>query len=120
MDHMEMNHAISQFLGVCHKISHEKDDRDFYYTAELLTTELISGYSIHDWLRDSEVSQQEKAFFRTIINRKQLIKGSDFSGSELIVEVECGKKLTAVGCLVAYESESYVVSMKLRKLSEHM
>lgn len=111
MDRMEMNHAISQFLGVCHKISHEKDDRDFYYTAELLITELISGYSIHDWLRDSEVSQQEKAFFRTIINRKQLIKGSDFSGSELIVEVECGKKLTAVGCLVAYESESYVVSM---------
>ena len=29
MDRMEMNHAISQFLGVCHKISHEKDDRDF-------------------------------------------------------------------------------------------
>ena len=40
-----------------------------------------------------------------------MLYGSDFSGSELIVEVECGKKLTAVGCLVAYESESYVVSM---------
>ena len=111
MDRVEMNHAISQLLRVCHKLFHEKDDRDFYYTAELLTTELISGYTIHDWLQNSEVSQQEKAFFRMIINRKQLIKGTDFPGSELIVEVECGEKLTAVGCLAAYESESYVVSM---------
>lgn len=116
LDRVEMNHAISQLLRVCHKLFHEKDDRDFYYTAELLTTELLSGYTIHDWLQDSEVSQQDKAFFRTIINRKQLISGTDFPGSELIVEVGCGERLTAVGCLAAYESESYVVSLNTSAL----
>ncbi|MCM1541230.1 MAG: hypothetical protein NC121_08210 [Blautia sp.] len=111
MNREEMNHAVSQLLKTCRKLFHEKGDRDFYYTAELLTTELISGYTIHDWLQDSGVSQQEKAFLRTIINRKQLIDGMDFPGSELIVEVEGGEKISAVGCLAAYESESYVVSM---------
>ena len=107
----EMNHAISQWLKVCQKLFHEKDDRDFYYTAELMTKELISGYTIHDWLSDSKVSQQEKAFFRTIVNRKQLISGMDFPESELIVETDDGEGIRAVGCLAAYESESYVISM---------
>lgn len=111
MNRVEINHAISQLLRVCQQLFHEKGDRDFYYTAELLTTELISGYTIHDWLQNSEVPQQEKAFLRTIINRKQLIQETDFWGGELIVEVECGERITAVGCLAAYESESYVVSM---------
>lgn len=111
MNREDINRAISQLLKVCQKLFHEKDDRDFYYTAELLTKDLISGYTIHDWLQDSEVSQQEKAFFRTIINRKQLIKEMDFPGSELIIEVNNGKKISAVGCLAAYELESYVVSM---------
>ena len=111
MNREEMNHAISHFLKVCQKLFHEKGDPNFFYTTELLTKELISGYTIHDWLKSSEVSQQEKAFFRMIINRKQLIKGTDFLGSELIVEVGNGEKISAVGCLAAYESESYVVSM---------
>lgn len=116
MNREEMNHAISQLLKVCQKLFHDKDDRDFYYTADLLTKELISGYTIHDWLQDSEVSQQEKAFFRTIINRKQLISEVDFPGSELIVEADSGEKVSAVGCLAAYESEGYVISMNTSAL----
>lgn len=116
MNREEINYAISQLLRVCQKLFHEKEDRDFYYTAELLTRELISGYTIHDWLRNSEVSQQEKAFFRTIINRRQLINEVDFPGSELIVEVDSGEKISAVGCLAAYESESYVISMNTSAL----
>lgn len=112
----EIKHVISQWLKVCQRLFHEKDDRDFYYTAELLTKELISGYTIHDWLHDSKVSQQEKAFFRTIINRKQLIKEMDFPGSELIVETDEGERVNAVGCLAAYESESYVISMNTSEL----
>lgn len=111
MTREEINRAVSQLLRVCQKLSHEQGDRDFYYTEELLTMELTSGYTIHDWLQDSGVSQKEKAFFRTIINRKQLIRGTDFPGSELIVETGGGEKVTAVGCLAAYESESFVVSM---------
>lgn len=98
-DREDVNCVISQFLRVCQKIFHEREDRDFYYTAELLTKELISGYTIHDWFQDSKVPQQEKAFLRTIINRRQLIKGTDFPGSELMVKVSGDEKISAVGCL---------------------
>lgn len=107
----DMKNIISQWLKVCQKIFHEKGERDFYYTSELMTEELASGYTIHDWLQDSSVLQNEKAFFLTIINRGHLIKESDFPGSELIVGINEGKKCKAVGCLAAYESESYVISM---------
>ena len=106
MNHADVNHAISQMLKVCQKLFHEKGDRDFYYTTELLTEDLVSGYKIYDWLQDSGIPQQEKAFFRTIINRKQLIEEKDFPGSELIIESDDGEKNRAVGCLAAYELES--------------
>ena len=107
----EINSIISQFLKICNKIFREKGDMDFYYAEELMTGELTTGYTIHDWLQDSHVSHQEKAFFRTIINRKQLIQESDFLESELLVELGEHKKTKAMGCLAAYEWESFVVSM---------
>lgn len=111
MNREEIKCAVSRLLKICHKLFHEKADRNFYYTPELMTKELISGYTFIDWLHDSEVSQQEKAFFRMIINRRQLINETDFPGSELIVELDGGEKVSAVGCLAAYESESWVLSM---------
>ena len=116
MNREDINHAVSQMVKVCQKLFHEKGDRDFYYTAELMTKEFASGYTVHDWLKNPEVSQQERAFFRTIINRKQVIDAMDFPGSELIVEAGNGEKVSAVGCLAAYESESYVVSMNTSAL----
>lgn len=106
----EMKGIMSGFLKICNKIFREKGDMDFYYAEELLTGELMSGYDIHDWLQDPYVPQREKAFFRTILNRGQLISEKDFPRSELLVEV-CGQKQGTVGCLMAYEMENYVVSM---------
>lgn len=111
MSREEIRQEVSQLLKVSRKLFHEKGDRDFYYTEALLMKDLTEGYTIYDWLHDSDVPQQEKAFFRMIINRKQLIGALDFPGSELIVEVGNGEKCSAVGCLAAYESESYVISM---------
>lgn len=108
----EINEMISEFLKICHKIFLEKGDMNFYYTAALMTNELIPGYTLHDWFQNSQVPQREKAFFRTMINRRQLIKEQDFLGSELLVETDEGQQVNAVGCLMAYELESYVVSMR--------
>ncbi|MDE7416567.1 MAG: DUF677 domain-containing protein [Lachnospiraceae bacterium] len=116
MNREDIKQAISQLLKVCHKLFHEKDDKDFYYAGELLAETVESGYTIHDWLRDSEVPQKEKAFFRMILNRGHFIKEMDFPGSELFVEVNDGEKIRAVGCLAAYESESFVVSMNTSHL----
>ncbi len=116
MKREDIRNAVSQLLKVCQKLFHEKGDRDFYYIADLWTKDLTAGYSISDWLKDAEVSQQEKSFLRTILNRKQTIQGTDFPGSELIVAISEGENASAVGCLAAYESESFVVSMDTLRL----
>jgi hypothetical protein len=113
------NHIVSQLIKLCHKISHEKRDRDIYYTEEFMREGFSQGGVIERWLHDSGVPQQEKAFFRTIVNRRQLICEEDFLGSEFIVKTEAGEKKKAVGCLAAYEWESYVVSMDTSDLWEN-
>lgn len=107
----DVNRVVSQFIALCHKISHGFGDRDFYYAKELLEGEWIPGYKIYDWLKDPNTPQREKAFFRMMINRKQIIQKEDFLGSEFVVKVGNGEKREAIGCLAAYEHESYVVSM---------
>lgn len=107
----EANQIISKFLKVCHEIANKNDDHDFYYTEDLFTAEIAPEYTIHRWLLDSRIPQNEKAFLRTMINRKQVIDKSLFWGSELLVEDMGETAVSAVGCLAAYESEEYVVSM---------
>ncbi len=108
---VEIKKIISELLKVCHRIFCETGDLDFYYTENLLTGQLMNGYTIHDWFKDPQVPQNEKAFLRSIINRKQLIGEKDFLGSELRVVLDNGENENSVGCLMAYETESYVVSM---------
>lgn len=81
MSREEIRQEVSRLLKVSRKLFHEKGDRDFYYTEALLMKDLTEGYTIYDWLHDSDVPQQEKAFFRMIINRKQLIGALDFPGA---------------------------------------
>ncbi len=107
----DINQTISQFLNVCNQIYKNTNDLDFYYVAEWMTKELVPGYTFYEWLKHPQVPQKEKAFFRTMINRRQCIKEKDFLDSEMMIKDERGKYVSAVGCLVAYELENYVVSM---------
>lgn len=107
----EINNIISEFVLLCHKISKEKGDQNFYYTDDIFSNEITSGYKIYDWLQNPSIPQNEKAFFRKMINRKQLIDTDEFLGSEFLVHMDNGKRVSAVGCLMAYEAEEYVVSL---------
>lgn len=101
---------MHDFIEICHKLSSEKGDNDFYYTEDLMLNNFISGYSLHDWLRDENVPMKEKAYVRKIINRKQLLRPEDFSESQLLIRTSINKMQNALGCLAAYEWEKYVVS----------
>lgn len=106
----EVDDIISKFLQVCHEISAKRDDREFYYTMDFLGRKLVEGYGIYDWLKNDEVSRDEKTYLRSMINRKQIIEKTQYSGSEVVVDVN-GEGKSAVGCLAAYEAEECVVSM---------
>lgn len=106
----EVDGIISKFLQVCHEISAKKSDREFYYTMDFLERKFIEGYGIYDWLKNSGASHGEKAYLRSMINRKQIIEKTQYSGSEVVVDVN-GAEKSAVGCLAAYEAEECVVSM---------
>lgn len=44
----EFDGIMSRFLQVCHKISTDKKDRDFFYTIDLVTNEFAPSYTIND------------------------------------------------------------------------
>lgn len=109
----EVDGIISKFLQVCHEISAKKGDREFYYTMDFLERKFIEDYGLYDWLKNSGASHEEKAYLRSMINRKQIIEKIQYSGSEVVVDVE-GAEKSAVGCLAAYEAEECVVSMSTK------
>lgn len=107
----EFNDIMSRFLIVCHKLMLDKKDPDFFYTQELFLEELAPGYTIHDWLKNPQIPKKEKDLFRKMAYKCQLLDKSSFLDSEFITELPDGKRVSTVGCLAAYELESYVVSM---------
>lgn len=108
---------ISEFLEICHKLVQAKKDRSFFYTDELLIVPFFDNYTIHDWLKDSSVPKKEKDFFRTLLNRGNILLKSDFLESEFILDIHDNKE-SAIGCLVAYECDSFVVSFTSQKIWE--
>lgn len=111
LEREQIKQVISEFLKVCHKISLEKGDQDFYYAEELLLSELVPGYTIHNWLKDPQVPKREQDFLRKMINRRLLIDKKQFLGSEFCIELKEGGSESATGCLAAYETGEYVVSL---------
>lgn len=109
----QVDTEISDFLHTCHAVSTKMNDRDFYYSMDFVSQKLTDGYGIYDWLQQSRAPQKEKQYLRTMINRKQLISSEQYLGSEVHINVS-GKDKASVGCLAAYETEEYVVSMKTK------
>ena len=58
-----------------------------------------------------QVPKREKDLFRRMANKHQLLDKSHYWSSEFTVQMPNGS-VSAVGCLAAYEAESYVISMQ--------
>lgn len=114
----EFDGIMSCFLSVCHKITTEKNDNNFYCTEEFSLEEFVPGHMVYDWLRNPQVPKQEKDLFRKMTNKRRLLDKSHFWNSEFIVETGGGERKSGIGCLAAYESEGYVVSMQTDLLWE--
>lgn len=114
----KFNEIMSNFLKVYHKICMEKNDHDFYFTQELFLVEFVPGYTIYNWLDNEKVPKREKDLFRKMVYKKQLLDKTHFWYSEFVVDIGDGKQESGVGCLTAYESEEYVVSMQTDLLWE--
>lgn len=107
----QFGYIMSKFLNLCHILSSERGDRDFYYTEDIFCNGAICECTIRRWLSNPLIPQKEKALFRTIINRKQLIDKKQFLESEMLVEIDENNKESGQGCLFAYEMGEYVVSL---------
>lgn len=115
---VEVDAAVREFIAVCHELSAKQGAMDFYYSAKLLQEELLPQYTLYDWLQKGNASKAEKTYLRTLINRRQLIEEEQYLGSQVFVTVD-GEKKEALGCLVAYESDEVVVSMRTNPLWEN-
>lgn len=106
----EIRNQFSNFLKVCQELKHRNNDNDFYYSDELVVEKIFGACTLHDWLKDEKIPQEEKQFFRTLIQRGHRISIEDFLESELLVEVENEGTVSAKGGLMAFEWDSYMVS----------
>lgn len=66
----EFNAIMSRFLELCHKITTDKKDSDFYFTEKLFLEEFAPGYTIYGWLQNSQVPKS-KDLFRKMANKHQ-------------------------------------------------
>ena len=114
----EFDSIMSDFLSVCHKIATVKKDLDFFCTQELYLEEVAPGYTLYSWLDNPKVPKREKDLFRRFISKRQLLDKNQFLTSEFIIELPNGMSANAVGCLAAYETEGYVVSIRTAPIWE--
>lgn len=106
----QIKEQFSEFLRICQELKRRNNDNDFYYTDELMAEKIAGDYTVHDWLKDQNVPQKEKQFFRTLIQRGHRIPIEDLLESELIIKIENEQTVSAKGGLMAYEWDSYIVS----------
>lgn len=114
----KFEYIISDFLKICQMISMKKGDHDFYYTQNLFVDEFFPGYTIFNWLNNPKIPKREKDYFRKIINRKQILDRSQYPESEMIIDRQGTQGESAIGCLAAFETESFVVSFRTDVLWE--
>jgi len=75
---------------------------------------LTEGYSIHNWNGDNRIEKRLKDKFRSLKNRSQYINKDDFWNSEF--KVMAFNQENAIGCLIAYERQDLVISLRTHKL----
>ena len=115
---LSIEEQFSAFLKICQELKHRNNDNDFYYTDELMTEKIANAYTIYDWLKDKNVPQKDKQFFRTLLHRGHRIETGNFLESELLVELGDKDTVSAKGALMAFEWDSYIVSFLSSELWE--
>lgn len=76
---------------------------------------LAEDYSIHSWTADKRIEKRLKDKFRSLKNRSQYVNEEDYGNSEFKV-VEFNQEMQAIGCLIAYEREDIVISLRTHEL----
>lgn len=116
----DMIKKMTDFLGLCKKLRNENNDNEFYYSEDIFYANWNKDiYTISDWLKSDKVSRREKQYFRTLINRSNIIIKNDFLENELFVVNDSGESLSFIGGLVSYELDSYIVSLLTEKIWEN-
>ncbi|MDE5777080.1 MAG: hypothetical protein K2I10_01010 [Lachnospiraceae bacterium] len=111
----DVKKQLSNFLHVCHELFDQNGDKSFYYADSMMVEPLTEDYTIHDWLKDANVPKKEKDFWRRLINSGAGLHKSDFLQSEVILNID-NNPVSSIGCLAAYESNSYVISFSSREI----
>ena len=76
---------------------------------------LTEDYSIYNWIADKRIEKRLKDKFRSLINRSHYVNEEDYWHSEFKV-VEFNPEMNSIGCLIAYEREDVVISMRTHEL----
>ncbi|HAU86230.1 MAG TPA: hypothetical protein DCW90_12275 [Lachnospiraceae bacterium] len=112
--------VMANFLEVCQEVRKillndsmilDKDYNVFY---------LAKNYHISEWRKDPTVDREQQRLFRSILNKAVVYDGREIDDVHIDVsdsEFTYDEK-SAIGCLIAYETNNFVVSFKTHKCWE--
>lgn len=107
---------INEFVEILIRIKQHKEFNGLITTQDILTLQVSSKYSIHDWLNDPLVKKIYKTFFRTFYSQKcSYVDNKDYSLNDFQIDID-GHKYSSIGCLVASEMNESVISLETHKL----
>ncbi len=107
----EARAIIDKFVETLHALMASKHIKSIIATDDIYAFYITTDYGIQEWLRDKDVPKKSKDFVRSVYaNRCEWIAKENYALSEFKVHVG-ERKLSGIGCLVAYELCVKVISL---------
>jgi len=108
---IDIRKSICDFVRLLHCVNSKNiaGFDGFILVHDINTFGVPGNYGIKDWLKDSQVSQNHKQLFRTIINKSHYIRLDNFV-NEFIVTIS-ESTFSGIGLVYAAETDSSVLSI---------
>lgn len=113
----EGKQVMSDFLAVCKEVRKLIENDTMIMDKDYNLFYLAKDYHISDWRKDHTVDREKQRLFRSILNKAVVYDGRELDDVQIDLtnsEFICNKR-SAIGCLIAYETNNFVVSFMTRE-----
>lgn len=110
----EGKRVMSDFLNLCKRVGKKINNDSLILDKYYDSFQLARDYHISEWRSDTTVDKEEQRLFRSILNRSVVYDGREIDDVKMDLadsqfEYE---SLDAKGCLIAFETDNFVLSFK--------
>jgi hypothetical protein len=118
LDNNEARNIIDGWLDILKKLKKSRTFHSIAVSEDVYAFQVSADYNIYNWLSDPSVRKEDKMFYKTFQNQRYVnINSDDYVLSSF--EIGLGDRTyEGLGCLVAYEVNELLLSLKTQDLWE--